>query len=106
MLSPNCWFLGYPRRLGFRELPLIHRPRTYIRLGETGAMEMFFGDYAPSQRPTGCAASMWSQMTLMDAVMGSARSRPAAPHIHPQKSRERVTASAFRWTRRPTIAGK
>src|SRR5258708_3034354 len=37
--------------------------------------------------------------------MGIARINPIAPQSHPQNNSDVVTARAFKWTRRPTIAG-
>src|ERR1700722_19380497 len=61
--------------------------------------------YALSQRPTGWRLSTWSQITLITAVMGTARIRPIGPQSQPQKSSATVSASALRRTRQPTSAG-
>ena len=61
--------------------------------------------HSPIHAPYGFNDSIWSKTIFMAAVMGTARTRPIAPHSHPQTSSAMVTARGFNCRRLPRNFG-
>ena len=62
--------------------------------------------YSPIHAPYGFNDSMWSKTIFIAAVMGTASTRPIAPHSHPQTSSAMVTARGFNCSRLPRNLGR
>src|SRR5487761_256275 len=85
----------------------LHCILTPARSSRLQGSPRFMCSYSPSpiQLPTGLSEGMLSHTAFSAAVIGTASTKPIAPHSHPQNIMATVTDRALSLTRLPTSLG-